>query len=216
MWCTPEGDRSLNQAEGRLIREAISEMLEEILEEAQGWGEYWPLGVKLFDELSWQQRLAMLNLVARALLRPEVAPPKLCAVNEAAVAAVFAFVQRNVDVELDYEKDPDLSSAIDIYRWRRLLVACQETSSDEAFTPTLSSLDADDWQLAIECVSDEILWDADYNLCDLVLDGEPSIVRTEKRQLGIPDDYYTTPAADLRDHEAALLIEDLQTFLSDQ
>src|SRR5688572_2502916 len=101
MWHTPLGDRTLVGAEAELVRQALLDMTELLLEEADELAEYWPCGVKLFDELLWQQRLALLTRVAHALLKADSPMAELSAVNEAAVAAIFATIGRNVIVEMD-------------------------------------------------------------------------------------------------------------------
>ncbi|MEX2310229.1 MAG: hypothetical protein WD738_21860, partial [Pirellulales bacterium] len=106
MWRTPLGNRTLVGAEAELIRESVANMAEMLREEADGLADEWPCGVNLFDELSWQQRLALLARVAGALLKPDVPAPKLSAVNEAAVAAIFAQIHRNLIIELDTASEP--------------------------------------------------------------------------------------------------------------
>src|SRR5208283_4370160 len=52
-------------------------------------GELAASGVPLFDELGQAQKLAMLSAVSKALLDESVPSPKLTALNEATVAAVY-------------------------------------------------------------------------------------------------------------------------------
>jgi hypothetical protein len=153
-------------------------MTDTLHDEAEGLTDEWSFGVKFFDELSWQQRLALLARAANALLKSDVPPPELSAVNEATVAAIFAQIRQNVDIELDMAGEDGLPPEYDVYYWRRLLAACQELprTSDE-FYLVVQCEDLDDWELLVECVSDRILWDADWDMPDLFLDEEPEVSR---------------------------------------
>lgn len=217
MWRTPSGDRTLTGPEAELVRSAIAEMTDMLHEEADGLAEEWPTGVRLFDELSWQQRLALLARVANALFKPDVVAPQLSAVNEATVAAIFAHVSTNLVIELDEAKDDNLPADYDIYYWRKLVAACQERpSGSEDFYLEVQCADLGDWEVLLECLGDCILWDADWDLPDLFLDAEPELSRARRRRLGIEKDYFTVPAPDLRDKDVPAIFESLHELLSDQ
>ena len=215
MWRTPSGIRILTGPEAVLVRAAIGDMTDTLQEEADGLADEWPCGVRLFDELSWQQRLALLARVATALFKSEVPPPELTAVNEATVAALFAHVERNVWIELDNAREIEPSDDFDIYYWRRMIAACQELPpTDEDFVEE-KSVDIEDWQLVIECCADRILWDADWDMPDLFMDAEPALSRKRRQQLGIIPDYFTTPAPDLREQDVPKAFAGLHQLLDD-
>jgi hypothetical protein len=214
MWRTPSSTRTLSGPEAELVRAAITDMTDSLHDEADGLADEWPCGVRLFDELSWQQRLALLARVAKALFKPEVPAPELSAVNEATVAAIFAQIQRNIVIELDNAKDTDLPPDFDICYWRRLIAACQEPlASEDDFFVEVQSADLDDWETLIECLSDGILWDGDWGLPELFLDAAPETSRARRRRLGIERDYFTTPAPDPRDEEVPAIFQDLHQLL---
>lgn len=209
MWHTSSGDRTLTGAEAALLKAAIADMTDSLRDEADGLVDEDPCGVKLFDELSWQQRLALLARVASALLDPKVRAPEITAVNEATVAALFAHVTRNLAIELDYATEPELPQDFDRFYWRRLLAACQREPNDE-FYVEWNSNDADDWNLLIECLQDEILWDNDWSMSELFMDAEPEIGQHNKDYFGIDGDYYADIAPDLRDAEVSAVFSNLQ------
>jgi hypothetical protein len=65
MWHTPSGDRILTGSEAELFRACLASILSG-LEEGQ-WGDNLELGIT-FDELTYEQKLAMLERVGSALL----------------------------------------------------------------------------------------------------------------------------------------------------
>ena len=93
MWRTPEGVRVLTGSEAKLFRMGLSSLVAWLDEDAE-----WESGVKGFDALSIPERFALLERVAVALLEDEGDPPKQTAVNEGAIAAVYA--QLITEVEL--------------------------------------------------------------------------------------------------------------------
>jgi hypothetical protein len=216
MWHTPSGDRVLAGPEAELVRTAIADMTDSLHEEADGLADEWPCGVRLFDELSWQQRVALLARVANALFKPEIPSPELSAVNEATVAAIFAYIRRNVIIELDNAKESDLPPDFDKYYWRRLVAACQETPrTDEDFYVNHQCEELDDWEILIECLGDGILWDDDWDMPELFLDESPATSRARRRKLGIERDYFVTPPPDPRDGEVSAIFRDLRQLIDE-
>jgi hypothetical protein len=214
MWRTPLGNRTLAGAEAELIRDSAASMADMLQEEAEGLTDEWPCGVKLFDELSWQQRLALLARVAGALLKPDAPMPNLSAVNEAAVAAIFAQIHRNLIIELNTAAESHLPADYDIYHWRRRIAACQEPPpSNEDFFLHEQSANLGDWEALLESLADRILWDADWDMPDLFLDVEPKLSRARRRRLGIEKDYFTTPAPDPRDQDVPGIFQGLHELL---
>lgn len=201
MWRTPTGDRTLVGAEAALIREAIGYVVDTIRDEAEGDTEIETCGVTLFDELSWRQRLALLVEVTRALLDPRVAAPELSAVNEATVAALFAHIRQNIAFEIDVAREPEVDPEFDPHSWRRLVAACQNDGDlDEQIESTCA--DEDEWDLLLQVLEDEILWDQDWDMPELFLDVDPELSRLRKQLLQIPDNYFCAPAPDVSDQEA--------------
>jgi hypothetical protein len=216
MWRTPTGVRTLSGPEAALMREAMAYVADSLHDEADGFGEEWPCGVKVFDELSWQQRLALLSRVANALLKSDVAAPELSAVNEATVAALFAHISRNIIIEVDQSNDPEFAAEDFALHWRRLIAACQSRPSvDQEFFVAVDSSDLEEWDLLIESISGGILWDNDWAMQDLYLDADPGISRREKRRMGIESNYFTMPAPDIRDEQAPAVFAELRELMAD-
>lgn len=55
------------------------------------------------------------------------------------------------------------------------------------------------WAFEIECLADNILWDRDWELDDLMVDSSPEKAQVLKLHLGIDDDYFTSIAPDPND-----------------
>lgn len=70
--------------------------------------------IRLFDELSWSQRLALVERVATHLFTPTSSALELTAIAEAAVAALFEHVSFEIDCEIDCEIDgePPVSTKV--------------------------------------------------------------------------------------------------------
>jgi hypothetical protein len=100
--------------------------------------------------------------------------------------------------------------------WRRLVAACQARPSvDPEFFVAVDSDDLEDWDLLLESISAEILWDDDWAMEDLFLDAPPRVSRREKSRMGIEQNYFTAPAPDLDDAQAAGVFAELRELMKD-
>jgi hypothetical protein len=87
MWHTPLGDRILTGPEASLFVVALADMLDALqIEAADETDEPWKYDVRVYDELSWPQRLWMLVLVGEALLLEHLAPPEFTPLRKAPLA----------------------------------------------------------------------------------------------------------------------------------
>ena len=121
MYNTPLGIRILQGAERRLFVETLA-MIADDLSVADG-----PFGIKAFDELQRNQKIAVLHSVARALLLQNQPAPKLTAAIEAAVASVFQRARGTVSLELSGELEPGEAAFANAPSWRDLVRnACSE------------------------------------------------------------------------------------------
>lgn len=198
MWRTPEGERVLMGWEARLFAECLWDLLGEANLGEDGDYE---LGVAVFDSLSYPQQIAVLHEVGRALLGAEVPSPRLTAVSEGGVAAVFQHLRISVGIEIE---DPDLG----LPSWRQGVArACRECGVPGV--PKVSSTGAEAWDGCIQALEDRILWDADYKSGDHFMDGPPKADEAMKEVLGIPGDYFTAIPPDPRPHEVPRLREGL-------
>ena len=214
MWHTPDGVRTLEGPEAALARAVIYEMVHDVtleVDSPQGWS----YQVPAYDDLQWRQKLAMLARVGSALLSPDVPPPELTALNEATVAALYECVRQRLGVELEYaanEPEGEFRTC-----WRELVRATldEEELTDPETGEVVLSIECDDldeWELQVECLSDHVLWDADYAMEEEFLDAAPVASRRLKYDLGIPDDYFTDVAPDPGDSEMDGIYEVLKSL----
>lgn len=214
MWHTPSGDRTLAGAEALLVKAAITGVAEQIMEESGGYFDQWDYGIYRFDELTLSQRLQLLEQVAAHLLTSTSETLELTAVSEAAVAAIFAHVLVEVDLEIDNDESPTT-------RWRSLILAayaeCFDDDGgdpeDDFQVPAATSIERDDWELLVESLADNILWDRDFEMEEF-LDASPEMSAMLKEHMGIDEDYYSAPAPDTS-NDAAIeeTYQRLETFL---
>ena len=206
MWHTSEGDRVLGGAEAELFRAGLWALVEQIKDEDELGACYC---IQLFDELTWSQKLAVLEQLATHLLANETqgpdAAPKLTAVNEAAVGAVF----EHISFEIDLEIEENLS----VTTWRqRVLAACHESfgmvevdaaaadgvADDELSIPeNPESTRRDLWHPTVQLLADRILWDRDYEMVGQFLDEPPEKAALLRQIMGIDDAYFAVAADDL-------------------
>jgi hypothetical protein len=166
MWKTPFGERVLTGAEGRLFREALTYLVDYV-EQCIEIEEECYVGVTAFDNLSNVQKLAMLEAVGLALLRPRIPCPEHTAVNEATIAAVLANLLTGIEMEVgrgrpDPRPDGDGQHEWLHFSWRDLVVAALGENGDEEI-PDPTSTDMDEWRETVERIEEWILWDLDWD-----------------------------------------------------
>ncbi len=192
MWRTPDGERILQSAEAQLFREALGVLVDMVHDDDEGM---WQFNAPPFDALQPNQKLAVLAQVGSALLREDQPMPRLTAVLEAAVGAVYESIRVMVEIEIDEpaeDREPP--------SWRELvLAACQERGIDDLLVP--ESEDLDEWAILVECLSDTVLWDQDWKDSESLLDADPKAGRMVKSLLGIDEDYYVAVPPDPTDEQ---------------
>lgn len=170
MWRTPEGDRVLTEAEWALFRVglgALWDFIEDDRDENAGLSE---TGIRVFDVLPSEQKIALLADVGQALRDPAIPTPQHTAANEAAIAAVFATLRSALEGEL-LEAIPSGSAAREI---RQLLLnALADSAEIPEELPALTESDPEQWDLVLEAAEARLLWDADYEMGDEFLDQPP-------------------------------------------
>src|SRR4051812_7114659 len=100
MWRTNSGDRVLSEAEWNLFRVGLGDLWDHVEDDTRGGGGLSRTGVRVFDGLQPEQKLALLADVGQALRDPAVPAPDLTAANEGAIAAVFAAIQQRLELEI--------------------------------------------------------------------------------------------------------------------
>ena len=192
MWWTPDGKRILRDAEARLFREALGTIVDMIRGDDEG---LWQFDAPPFDDLRPNQKLAVLAQVGSALLREEEPMPKLTAVLEAGVGAIYQAIRVMVEMEID-----QLAEGHESPTWRELVVAaCREQGIEEL--PDPESEDLDEWEVLVDSLAASVLWDEDWRDNENLLDVDPKAGRALKELLGIDEDYYVAVPPDPTDVE---------------
>jgi hypothetical protein len=193
MWLTAVGTRVLRGAEWELFRVGLSTLWDDI-ESQPDDEELGTTDVKALDRLSRQERLALLAQVAKGLHDRHEPCVDLTALNEAAIAAVFAQVIYLVSVEIDAQR-----SGFDTFSRRRsgrprqlVLAAAREVDPEHrADLPKAACTDFSMWYEVIQSLLFRILDDIDFMAAEIFLDESPSRSRSMKDMLGIHEDYFS-------------------------
>ena len=182
MWRTSAGERVLKGAEAKVFAQSLLNLIEqiEILNDSVEFG------IRVFDELTYNQQLSILWLITNGLFREDVLCVELTALNEGAIATVF----ENLEQELCFEIEEMPKRKY----WRKL-VRNALIELDYTDEPLLKCNDVDKWLMAVDSLSDLILWDTDY-LMDEILDDPPEQSKFIKHLSGINKNYYNDIADD--------------------
>lgn len=213
MYRTSKGNRTLGGAERELYVASLA-MLTDFLSD----GNDFEIGIAVFDDLTRNQKIAVLHGVSLALLRDNVAAPQLTAFAEGTVAAVY----QNLHDRLADELDPDFAEFLDGecggfevpedagYRsWRTLVLdACRETT-DLVDLPEADDRELSEWDFLIDVLRDRILWDEDWQMLEH-LDANPEVSQRIKQELGVDEDYFVAVPPDPTDKEAERMLTELR------
>lgn len=195
MWWTPDGDRVLQGAEWELFRQGLACLLDSVEESFNDPGAL-ATGVAVFDSLQPSQQLAMLALVGEALKDSTIPAPELTAHTEGAVAAVYRHTSLMIEFEIGRENDPSDEDSPTFWRELVLAAANQDDEDWEEPLPGVRCDDMGEWNFVLDCVSDRIFWDADYEMDKTFLDAPPQRCRAVMEQMGIDPDYFLAVAPD--------------------
>jgi len=222
-WHTPNGDRCLFGEEAELVRDSIASMVQELASCRETDEAPWEYGVTLFDELTWQQQLAVLDLLATNLLCDTDRTLELSGVNEAAVAAVYQNVVQQIELEIELH---DVSPPEFRSRWRQAtLDAFYENEENDImvrdaiidgmeenseFDLDVDSVEIDRWRHLVDMLADRVLWDRDFEMVEQVIDAPPEHAAALRAALGIESSYYTAIAPDPTEPEVDKLFNSLQ------
>lgn len=199
MWQTNLGERVLCGPERAVVRGAVHAVLDQLDLSLTAKGCRRPeWGIDLFDRLEPEPQVALLAVVVQALFDPAAAPPRRTAVNEAAVAVLFATIQECVAGEIELE---DASPRVrrNRFLWRQRLRACfdeQERANLGFAVPPATSRDPFPWAELVARLAERVLWDEDWEAERMIMDADPETARQHKARRGIPEDYYTAIAPD--------------------
>ncbi len=202
MWNTSIGKRTLKNAEAALFAEA----LHTLVDDSSVWDfEDYFMGVQAFDSLTSGQKVSALWTIAKGLLKEDVEPIRHTAALEGTIAAVFKQIEDKVTVELE-----DAESRCN---WRKLVIAARKASQAEDVI-SLECNDFDAWQFEIEQIEDNILWDNDFDTCNLYMDLPPEEAKAMKELIGISDAYTLTIPNDLNQEHMEKTIAEIRKLCS--
>jgi hypothetical protein len=198
MWRTEYGERILEGAEAKLFAETLLSLLDELL--LDEFDEY-PLGIRVFDNLTYGQKIYALSTIANGLLRKDIPIVELTAVLEGAIAAVFEHLKNLITLETD-----DEGFGTD---WREMVVAVRKECEGEEI-PLPTCRDMEEWDIEVEQIIDGILWDRDFDDDDIYTDHPPEKSEWLRHMARIPDNYYMAIADDLKDEEIEVIRTELR------
>jgi len=202
MWNTSTGKRTLEGAEAALFEEGLLTLIDD----SSVWNfEDYPMGIKAYDTLTPGQMVSALWTIAHGLLNDDIKPIKHTAALEGAIAAVFNQIKDRIQVELE-----DSGFGFD---WRRMVLAARKASEGQDVLP-LECSDHDAWEFEIEHIEDNILWDNDYDTCNLTMDLPPEFSESVKELMGIPDHYILTIPEDLNPEQMTATIAEIRKLCS--
>lgn len=200
-WWTQHGEITLQGREAQEIRELIGYMYEQIDDPYQDM-EY-PTGVRLFRELQPPQQLAMLLDVGSALLKDDYPTPKMTAVREATVAAIYDTLYTLIEIEIDGER-----MGMDAGPLRKSILEIVRSMVDDDYLeyyplPDASCQDMERWDGLIDLMRLHVLGDEDWDMEEDFVDCDPDKANYLKDAMRIADDYYTDVAPDPTEGELA-------------
>jgi hypothetical protein len=188
MWRMSDGNRVLTETEWAVFGLGLDRLWDFIEDERKGEVGLSETGVRVFDDLQGEQKLALLADVAVALRDRAVPAPPLTAANEGTVAAVFAAVRQTLEEEVVFHAQEGRGSTT----VRELLLAAAVDASEQPEDlPEVADEDLEAWEWVVEVIEDRILWDADYEMGDEFLDSPPEDASEMLAQMAIDPEYFT-------------------------
>jgi hypothetical protein len=199
MWHTPNGERALKGLEADVVRAGLRSAAD-LIEIGIEIDEPFEFSVDQFDALTPGQQLALLADVGRALFYEDVPAPHHSSINDAAIYVIFRGLLLSVISEIE---DGSLHNS----RTRQMVceLRAQIHNEGDGIEDEVGALlpDCDDlqtWECEIECLVDQILFDRDFELSELIVDDSPEKAACLKSYLGMSD-YFRALASDPTDLE---------------
>ena len=219
MWNTADGPRKLQPRERSLfLHGALA--LRDFLHDVHEGNDHFDVGVSVFDRIPAVDRPHVLLWVAEHVLG-DGPPPPIRGWSAGTIAAVFAYVETMMELEIE---DFKLEGGISLIPWRRRIheawmERCLPNTEvrfpkGEGVHQPLDSQNLEEWRFKIGGLTEEILADADYEV-DEILDVSPERATATKEYLGIENDYYTEPAPTFSSEDRQRLAK-LRTLLGSE
>jgi hypothetical protein len=236
MWHTPSGTKTFSGTYALMLARGILELIDRIQETLDEEEDEFLVGHRAFDCLTLEQKIWTLHKVTLGLLDKKTPDCELSAFVEATVACIFRVLEDNVmteieiglddDADNDYEESSD--DSYDRLYWRKTLFAPynelikkdNSETSDEANTDddddeimpiNIESEEEGDWEMVIEFLESQVLWDADYDL-DAFEDTAPDNSTLLKQLFNIQDTYFSSIPNDPAHSEALALLNGARKF----
>jgi hypothetical protein len=213
MWHTPEGDKLIDGTYKRLLQKAIAFMCEDILTDAEinGDDEYEePMisGVHVFDKMNGKQALYYLAYVASMLFESKL-DAELNYLTEATIAAIHNYISNSITCEIEMGEGDD---------WRKLTLDAIDWFGEDAPSPLGTDKwdDTDEWARLADILSENILWDADWELADEVLDLHPDNRQEFYDKMGVEDDYFMTIPPEISKEEVDKAVSTIRRLTKDR
>lgn len=135
-WHSPGGDRVLAGAEADLIRDALMIITDWVAGDVDQDQPLREFGFPAFDSATARGKLALLAEVGHALFMETDQCPKLTAVNESTIGAIFVALDGSVEDEIDNEFELE-----DRTYFRRLILQAIAEVDPDLETPDAESCD---------------------------------------------------------------------------
>ncbi len=203
MWNTTLGCRVLKGDEARLVGNATLRLIDDIRNfiphnENQSWRPQFE--IPIFDQLSPEQQIVMLDTVIGYLLDPDLAPPRPSALLDATVAAIYAKAFCEIEVELDSQrlayKAEDGDTDVRISVVAALMQPIDEMDEVRTNCPDPECCDAETWLSCIESLREQVLADEDWLMGELTMDLPVDTSDGIKQAMGIDRDYFVAVPPD--------------------
>jgi len=191
---TAAGIRIVTGAEGTMIKEGISSLIDTIYAE-KTLGTEISFGIGVFEDLTPDQKMTCLRHATRALLLPEIEPLPKAALHDGTVAAIYAQLNDNIEYEIQVQLDEESPENVDAF-YRQLIVAALNQLEPDQQWPNPQSVSTDEWQIAIDAAKLNVLADEDWMMEQKFLDMAPEHSESIKEFLGVDPDYFTLIAPD--------------------
>lgn len=231
MWVTVDGERSLRDAEARLLCRALASMLSDVMarptNQTDTDPDCWVSGIDWFDQWEVEQKVWLLERVATALLT-DLASPKPAAMWEATVDAIFQYVFEQVLEELeqdalkDGEFDEVAGESVTVEplvelpgrRWCEDVIETVKQQGSRDAKIERSADQGKAWRRLVMQIADHILGVAAYQTVESYRDGQSAKVVCFLQQKGLPADFLTQIPPLLVQHETEHCIQRLRTLIA--
>lgn len=163
-----------------------------------GWEPYdddWDgIGVAVFDRLTQGQKQVAILTVSKALLDPNVEPPKVTAVLAGTVDSIYRHLESQIESEIVFnetELRQMVLEAIDESGYWNEINSSREPDEPPYERLAPDSKDTSEWNELVESLRTDILEDYDFDMEDKFLDMPPAEAARLKRDMNILPDYFT-------------------------